>query len=160
MSFLLAYVHNGSTWPQDLLFHVRVYHVCSACSYVLQICLHPMSCYDISYPPCGVTLPPCPEPFAVTSNEIYSAQYPDRIVETELEDGQPCTVTYPGPILTTFPQQTLVGSSALFDMERLLGSRRSFEFEGLLGLGGICGPGSLCNSEPFDDFPYGNCGPV
>uniref|UniRef100_A0A7M4F744 Keratin n=1 Tax=Crocodylus porosus TaxID=8502 RepID=A0A7M4F744_CROPO len=74
----------------------------------------------------------------------------------------PVVVHFPGPILASCPQEsiTLVGSSALFDMERLLGSRRSFEFEGPLGLGGICGPGSLCNSEPFGDFPYGNCGPV
>ncbi|NXU62331.1 KRFJ protein, partial [Horornis vulcanius] len=84
-------------------------------------------------------LPPglaCPEPFAVTRSETCVIKYPDTVVDIVEPDMPPYSVIYPGPTLTTFPQQTVVGSTALLDIRNLLGSR------GFLGFGGRCGPGS------------------
>ncbi|NXI64284.1 KRFJ protein, partial [Anseranas semipalmata] len=75
----------------------------------------------------------CPEPFALTSNETCVIKYPDTIVDIVDPDSPPYSMIYPGPTLTTFPQQTIVGSTALFDIGNLLGSR------GSLGFGGMCG---------------------
>ncbi|NXL93568.1 KRFJ protein, partial [Alectura lathami] len=78
----------------------------------------------------GVT---CPEPFAVTSNETCVIKYPDTVVDIVDPDMPPYSVIYPGPTLTTFPQQTIVGSTALFDIGNLLGSRGSLGFRGVCG---------------------------
>ncbi|NXF89688.1 KRFJ protein, partial [Eubucco bourcierii] len=67
----------------------------------------------------------CPEPFALTSNEVYVVKYPDTKVDILDPDLPPYSVIYPGPTLTTFPQHTIVGSTALFDIRNLLGSRGS-----------------------------------
>ncbi|NWY63708.1 KRFJ protein, partial [Erithacus rubecula] len=85
-------------------------------------------------------LPPglaCPEPFAVTRNETCVIKYPDTVVDIVEPDLPPYSVIYPGPTLTTFPQQTLVGSTALLDIRNLLGPR------GFPGFGGTCALGSL-----------------
>ncbi|TRZ12581.1 hypothetical protein HGM15179_014503 [Zosterops borbonicus] len=68
-------------------------------------------------------LPPdllCPEPFAVTRNETCVIKYPDTVVDVTEPDMPPCWVIYPGPTLTTFPQQTLVATTALLDINNLL----------------------------------------
>ncbi|KFM03058.1 Beta-keratin-related protein, partial [Aptenodytes forsteri] len=78
----------------------------------------------------GVT---CPEPFALTSSETCVIKYPDTVVDIVDPDLPPYSVIYPGPILTTFPQQTIVGSTALFDIRNLLCSR------GYRGFRGMCG---------------------
>ncbi|NWI29727.1 KRFJ protein, partial [Sula dactylatra] len=78
----------------------------------------------------GVT---CPEPFAFTSNETCVIKYPDTIVDIVDPDSPPYSVIYPGPTLTTFPQQTIVGSTALFDIRNLLGSRGCHGFRGMCG---------------------------
>uniref|UniRef100_A0A8C5IVD3 Keratin n=1 Tax=Junco hyemalis TaxID=40217 RepID=A0A8C5IVD3_JUNHY len=72
----------------------------------------------------------CPEPFAVTRNETCVIKYPDTVVDIVEPDFPPYSVIYPGPTLTTFPQQTLVGSTALLDIRNFLGS------QGFLGFGG------------------------
>ncbi|NWI99272.1 KRFJ protein, partial [Crypturellus undulatus] len=95
-----------------------------------------MSLYDECCVPPGIG---CPEPFAVTSNETCVIKYPDTIVDLVDPDLPPRSVIYPGPILTTFPQQTIVGSTALFDLGSFLGSG------GSLGLRGLCGSGTAFN---------------
>ncbi|NWH71959.1 KRFJ protein, partial [Piaya cayana] len=75
----------------------------------------------------------CPEPFAVTSNETCVIKYPDTIVDIAEPDFPPYSVIYPGPTLTTFPQQTLVGTTALFDIRNLFNSRGSLGFRGMCG---------------------------
>ncbi|NXL67614.1 KRFJ protein, partial [Chordeiles acutipennis] len=75
----------------------------------------------------------CPEPFALTSNETCVIKYPDTIVDIVDPDSPPYSVIYPGPILTTFPQQTIVGSTALFDIRNLLDSRGFHGFRGMCG---------------------------
>ncbi|NXS62164.1 KRF3 protein, partial [Brachypteracias leptosomus] len=83
---------------------------------------------------------PCPQPFALTSNETCIIKYPDTIVDILDPDSPPYSVIYPGPTLTTFPQQTLVGSTMLFDVRNLLGSQGSRRFRD------VCGSGTACNS--------------
>ncbi|NXE16986.1 KRFJ protein, partial [Lophotis ruficrista] len=95
-----------------------------------------MSPYNECCLPPGVT---CPEPFAVTSSDTCVIKYPDTIVDIVDPDSPPYSVIYPGPTLTTFPQQTIVGSTALFDVRNLLSSR------GPLGFRGACGSGTACN---------------
>jgi len=94
-------------------------------------------------------LPPgvmCPEPFALTSSETCVVKYPDTVVDIVDPDLPPYSVIYPGPTLTTFPQQTIVGSTALFDIRNLFGSRGSNGFRGM------CGSGTARNSGlPFYD---------
>ncbi|NXC09397.1 KRFJ protein, partial [Orthonyx spaldingii] len=76
----------------------------------------------------------CPEPFAVTCNDTCVIKYPDTIVDIVEPDLPPYSVIYPGPTLTTFPQHTVVGSTALLDVRKFLGSRGSHGFRGRCGL--------------------------
>ncbi|XP_064898813.1 feather keratin B-4 [Columba livia] len=68
-----------------------------------QVNLHPaaMSCYDLCRP-CG------PTPLANSCNEPCVRQCQDSRVIIE---PSPVVVTLPGPILSSFPQNTAVGSS-------------------------------------------------
>ncbi|NXI28094.1 KRFJ protein, partial [Sterrhoptilus dennistouni] len=93
-------------------------------------------------------LPPglvCPEPFAVTRNETCVIKYPDTVVDIAEPDMPPYSVIYPGPTLTTFPQQTVVGTTALLDIRNLLGFH---------GFGGRFGSGSGFDAalSLFDGF--------
>ncbi|NXP85460.1 KRFJ protein, partial [Passerina amoena] len=74
----------------------------------------------------------CPEPFTMTCSKTCVIKYPDTVVDVVKPNCPPYSVIYPGPTLTTFPQQTLVGSTALPDIRNFLGS------QGFLGFGGRC----------------------
>ncbi|NXK92467.1 KRFJ protein, partial [Formicarius rufipectus] len=77
----------------------------------------------------------CPEPFAVTSNETCVIKYPDTVVDIVEPHHPPYSLIYPGPTLTTFPQQTIVGSGALVDVRSFLGARGPLGFGGMFGSG-------------------------
>ncbi|NXG77334.1 KRSC protein, partial [Baryphthengus martii] len=65
-----------------------------------------MSCYDLcSTSACGVYRP---QPLADSCNEPCVRQCPDS---TTLIQPPPVAVTFPGPILSSFPQESVVGSS-------------------------------------------------
>ncbi|NWZ87558.1 KRFJ protein, partial [Poecile atricapillus] len=83
----------------------------------------------------------CPEPFAVTRNDTCVIKYPDTVVDIVEPDLPPYSVIYPGPTLTTFPQQTVVGSRGLLDIRSLLGSQGFHGFGGRLALGSALGAG-------------------
>ncbi|XP_033929308.1 feather beta keratin-like [Melopsittacus undulatus] len=74
-----------------------------AFSLVNEVHLHPtaMSCYDLCRP-CG------PTPLANSCNEPCVRQCQDSRVVIQ---PSPVVVTLPGPILSSFPQNTTVGSS-------------------------------------------------
>ncbi|RLV82478.1 hypothetical protein DV515_00016608 [Chloebia gouldiae] len=74
----------------------------------------------------------CPKPFAVTHNDTCIIKYPDTVVDIVKPNFPPYSVIYPGPTLTTFPQQTLVGSTALLDIRNFLGSQGFHGFGVLL----------------------------
>ncbi|NXY89639.1 KRFJ protein, partial [Alcedo cyanopectus] len=96
----------------------------------------------------------CPKPFTLTSSETCVIKYPDTIVDIVEPNSPPYSVIYPGPTLTTFPQQTLVGTTALFNNRNLLCSG------GSPGFRDVCGSGTACNSAlpghdagNFNSFP-------
>uniref|UniRef100_A0A8C5UKN7 Keratin n=1 Tax=Malurus cyaneus samueli TaxID=2593467 RepID=A0A8C5UKN7_9PASS len=87
-----------------------------------------MSCYDL-YPSsaCGVLRP---QPLADSGNEPCVRQCPDS---TTVIQPPPVVVTFPGPILSSFPQDSVVGSAGA----PVLGA--SGAFPGLWGSGGLRG---------------------
>ncbi|NWU94408.1 KRF4 protein, partial [Upupa epops] len=109
-----------------------------------------MSPYNDCCLPPGVI---CPEPFALTSNETCVVKYPNTIVDIVEPESLPYSVIYPGPTLTTFPQQTIVGTTALFDIRNLLSSRGSHGFRDKCGSGTTCNLGlSFYDTGNFNPF--------
>ncbi|OXB51779.1 hypothetical protein ASZ78_002423 [Callipepla squamata] len=82
-----------------------------------------MSCYDLCPPKTSVAVP---QPIAESCNELCARQCPDS---TAFIQPPPVVVTFPGPILSSFPQQAVVGSLGL---------------GGLYGAGATQGSGGLC----------------
>lgn len=101
---------------------------------------HPtkMSCYDLCPPKTSVAVP---QPIAESCNELCARQCPDS---TAFIQPPPVVVTFPGPILSSFPQQAVVGSSG------------APAFGGSLGLGGLYGAGATQGSGGLCTFgrPY------
>ncbi|KFQ36807.1 Claw keratin, partial [Merops nubicus] len=64
-----------------------------------------MSCFGLSVHSCGVA---APAPLADTANEPCVRQCPDSAVVIQPPAS---VVTFPGPILSNFPQYSVVGSS-------------------------------------------------
>ncbi|XP_036253590.1 scale keratin-like [Molothrus ater] len=83
-----------------------------------------MSCYDLCPPRTSVAVP---QPIAESCNELCARQCPDS---SAFIQPPPVVVTFPGPILSSFPQQAVVGSSG------------APAFGGSLGLGGLYGAGA------------------
>ncbi|XP_074878409.1 uncharacterized protein LOC142036363 [Buteo buteo] len=104
-----------------------------------------MSCYDLCPPKTGVAVP---QPIAESCNELCARQCPDS---TAFIQPPPVVVTFPGPILSSFPQQAVVGSSG------------APAFGGNLGLGGLYGAGATLGSGGLCTFgrPYASpaCSP-
>ncbi|NWU51831.1 KRSC protein, partial [Dromas ardeola] len=94
-----------------------------------------MACYDLcSTSACGVYRP---QPLADSGNEPCVRQCPDS---TTVIQPPPVVVTFPGPILSSFPQGSVVGSSGA---PVLGGSGGSLGYGGLGGYGGSLGYGGL-----------------
>ncbi|NXA44130.1 KRSC protein, partial [Eudromia elegans] len=78
----------------------------------------------------GVT---CPQPIAESYNEPCVQQCPDS---RAVIFSPPVAVTLPGPVLSSFPQESIVGSSGpvgLGSSLSLRGSRRSWGSGGSFG---------------------------
>ncbi|KFP52929.1 Scale keratin, partial [Cathartes aura] len=94
-----------------------------------------MSCYDLcSTSACGVYRP---QPLADSGNEPCVRQCPDS---TTVIQPPPVVVTFPGPILSSFPQDSVVGSSGA---PVLGGYGGSLGYRGLGGYGSSLGYGGL-----------------
>ncbi|XP_069732824.1 feather keratin Cos1-2-like [Phaenicophaeus curvirostris] len=91
-----------------------------------------MSCYNPCQPcqPCG----PCP--LASSCNECCVWQCQSSTVAIE---PSPVVVTLPGPILSSFPQNTVVGSSTSAAVGSILSSQGVPINSGGFGLSGIAG---------------------
>ncbi|XP_042751072.1 feather keratin 4-like isoform X2 [Lagopus leucura] len=85
-----------------------------------------MSCFDLCRP-CG------PTPLANSCNEPCVRQCQDSRVVIE---PSPVVVTLPGPILSSFPQNTAVGSSASAAVGNIL-SAEGVPISGGFGLSGL-----------------------
>ncbi|XP_063213696.1 scale keratin-like [Chroicocephalus ridibundus] len=104
-----------------------------------------MSCYDLCPPKTSVAVP---QPIAESCNELCARQCPDS---SAFIQPPPVVVTFPGPILSSFPQQAVVGSSGapafggslgLGGLYAVVGSSGAPAFGGSLGLGGLYGAGA------------------
>ncbi|XP_074422590.1 uncharacterized protein LOC141734585 isoform X1 [Larus michahellis] len=100
-----------------------------------------MSCYDLCPPKTSVAVP---QPIAESCNELCARQCPDS---SAFIQPPPVVVTFPGPILSSFPQQAVVGSSGA---PAFGGSLGSLGFGGSSGFGGSRGYGN--------SFGLGGCG--
>uniref|UniRef100_A0A493TCC8 Keratin n=3 Tax=Anas TaxID=8835 RepID=A0A493TCC8_ANAPP len=92
-----------------------------------------MSCYNRCLPclPCG----PCgPTPLANSCNEPCVQQCQDSNVFIQ---PSPVVVTLPGPILSSFPQNTAVGSSTSAAVGSILSSQGVPISSGGFGLSGL-----------------------
>ncbi|NWI12255.1 KRSC protein, partial [Crypturellus soui] len=88
-----------------------------------------MSCYDLCpTTSCGIAQP---QPLTDSCNEPCVRQCPDS---TTTIQPPPVVVTFPGPIMSSFPQNSVVGSSGA----PVLGG-----YGGSLGYGGLYGGSSL-----------------
>ncbi|NWS63724.1 KRSC protein, partial [Chunga burmeisteri] len=91
-----------------------------------------MSCYDLCSTAVGGIN--CPQPLADSCNEPCVRQCPDSTTLIQL----PLVVTFPGPILSSFPQDSFVGSSGapvLGGYGGLYGYGGSLGYRGLYGYG-------------------------
>ncbi|XP_064588574.1 claw keratin-like isoform X2 [Zonotrichia leucophrys gambelii] len=121
-----------------------------------------MSCSSLCVPSCGVATP---APLADTCNEPCVRQCPDSTVVIQPPAS---VVTFPGPILSSFPQQSAVGSAGApyvgAGSGGAFGSRGGYGGYGALGgYGGYGGRGGYggwgCGG--YGGWGYGglgNCG--
>ncbi|XP_065605003.1 claw keratin-like [Cyrtonyx montezumae] len=102
-----------------------------------------MSCSSLCAPACGVA---APTPLADSYNEACVRQCPDSTV---LIQPPASMITFPGPILSSFPQSSVVGSAGVPAIGAGLGGSfgRGAGFGGYGGLGGYGGYGG-----------FGSCG--
>ncbi|XP_068270773.1 claw keratin-like [Nyctibius grandis] len=128
-----------------------------------------MSCSNLCVPSCGVA---APAPLADTANEPCVRQCPDSTV---LIQPPPSVVTLPGPILSSFPQYSVVGSAGApgvgWGYGGTFGGRGGFGGSwGYGGYGGLGGYGGYGGYGGFGSCGYGgwgrghrylngNCGP-
>ncbi|KAM4880483.1 feather keratin B-4-like [Sylvia borin] len=108
-----------------------------------------MSCYDL-YPSsgCGVLRP---QPLAESGNEPCVRQCPDS---TAVIQPPAVVVTFPGPILSSFPQDSVVGSAGA---PVLAASGASLGSGGSLGYGGF-GYGGYGGLYGYGGYGYGGYG--
>ncbi|XP_009987193.1 PREDICTED: scale keratin-like [Tauraco erythrolophus] len=103
-----------------------------------------MACKDLYPPKTSVAVP---QPIADSCNELCARQCPDS---TAFIQPPPVVVTFPGPILSSFPQQAVVGSSGAPAFGGKLG------LGGLYGVGATLGSGGLCTfGTPYTSPAYG-----
>ncbi|XP_059727044.1 scale keratin-like [Haemorhous mexicanus] len=108
-----------------------------------------MSCYDLyPYSSCGALRP---QPLADSGNEPCVRQCPDS---TTVIQPPPVVVTFPGPILSSFPQDSVVGSAGA---PVLAASGTSLGYGGLYGYGGYghLGYGGLYGYGGYGHLGYG-----
>ncbi|XP_066194231.1 scale keratin-like [Sylvia atricapilla] len=125
-----------------------------------------MSCYDLcsTSSGCGVLRP---QPLAESGNEPCVRQCPDS---TAVIQPPAVVVTFPGPILSSFPQDSVVGSAGAPVLAGYGGSSlgygglgacggSSLGYGGLYGYGGSSlGYGGLCGYGGYGSLGYGGLG--
>ncbi|NWV12821.1 KRSC protein, partial [Ptilonorhynchus violaceus] len=117
-----------------------------------------MSCYDL-YPSsaCGVLRP---QPLADSGNEPCVRQCPDS---TTVIQPPAVVVTFPGPILSSFPQDSVVGSAGApvlgaSGVSLGYGGLRGYGGYGSLGYGGLYGYGGYGSLGYGGLYGYGGYG--
>ncbi|NWQ81724.1 KRFA protein, partial [Columbina picui] len=102
-----------------------------------------------NYSPCDVS---CPTPYADACNELCVTSCGDS---RAVVYPPPVTIVFPGPILSSCPQESFVGSSAP------LGLGSSFGYESSFGSGASLGGrySYPCYSRRYTSYRRGSCGP-
>ncbi|NXJ57497.1 KRSC protein, partial [Spizaetus tyrannus] len=138
-----------------------------------------MSCYDLCSAAVGGIN--CPQPLADSGNELCVCQCPDS---TTVIQPPPVIITFPGPILSSFPQDSVVGSSEALVLGGYgsslgcvcygslgygglnsyggssLGCGALYGYGGSLGYRGLYGSGSCSPySYRYSRYSHGSCGP-
>ncbi|KAM9214845.1 uncharacterized protein RG961_012566 [Leptosomus discolor] len=90
--------HEQTAWTRQLQFLAPAHRVHSPASLNQNI-----SCSSLCAPSCGVA---APAPLADTTNEPCVRQCPDSMVVIQ---PPPSVATFPGPILSSFPQYSVAG---------------------------------------------------
>ncbi|NXF12856.1 KRFJ protein, partial [Smithornis capensis] len=95
--------------------------------------------------PCEVT---CPQPLASAWNQpcVTSCGDSRAVIQPP-----PVVITFPGPILSSCPQESIVGSSAPLGLDRPLGLQGSLVYGGYLS--------SSSSSRSLWSQRSGGCGP-
>lgn len=160
MKGLVCASHHSRGRYSDLPFAFQTYLSCRTMSY----------CGDACVPysnPCELS---CPPPLANACNELCVTSCDDS---RAVVYPPPVVLTFPGPILSSCPQESVVGSagplgiSAPFGAGGCLGYRgygNPIGLRGSLLFGGAYGPGGACNynrpySSAFPPLGRGYCGP-
>ncbi|XP_042640848.1 claw keratin-like [Tyto alba] len=108
-----------------------------------------MSCSSLCNTSCGVA---APAPLADTCNEPCVRQCPDSTVVIQPPAS---VVTFPGPILSSFPQHSSVGSAGA----PVIASGFGGSFGGRGGSGGYGGSGGWGGYGSYGGFGgFGGCG--
>uniref|UniRef100_A0A8C3USA4 Keratin n=1 Tax=Catharus ustulatus TaxID=91951 RepID=A0A8C3USA4_CATUS len=120
------------------------------------ITLDKMSCYDL-YPSsaCGVLRP---QPLADSGNEPCVRQCPDS---TTVIQPPAVVVTFPGPILSSFPQDSVVGSAGA-PVLAASGASLGYGGYGYGGYGGFAWAAPSCSPCTFPRYSkrvWDTCGP-
>ncbi|NXW08657.1 KRFJ protein, partial [Fregetta grallaria] len=126
-------------------------------------------CKDLCIPysnPCEVT---CPQPWANACNELCVTSCDDS---RAVIYPPPVVLTFPGPILSSCPQESVVGSCGPLGIDRpgsggclgyrgygnAVGLRGSILFGGSNGYGGACNYSRSYNSG-YSSLGRGSCSP-
>ncbi|XP_056341096.1 uncharacterized protein LOC130249942 isoform X4 [Oenanthe melanoleuca] len=117
---LAAWAHLRASWPSPHLCHAKMscYDVCP-----------PRSSYELCTPKTSVAVP---QPIAESCNELCARQCPDS---SALIQPPPVVVTFPGPILTSFPPASRGGLLRSTGLWRLPGAGRPLRRRRHPGLG-------------------------
>ncbi|XP_030821076.1 claw keratin-like isoform X3 [Camarhynchus parvulus] len=107
-----------------------------------------MSCSSLCVPSCGVATP---APVADTCNEPCVRQCPDSTVVIQPPAS---VVTFPGPILSSFPQQSAVGSAGA----PYVGAGAGGAFGSRGAYGGYGGYGALGGYGGYGGYGGWGCG--
>ncbi|XP_030329545.1 claw keratin-like [Strigops habroptila] len=108
-----------------------------------------MSCSSLSVPSCGVATP---YPLADTTNEPCVRQCQSSTVVIQPPAS---VVTFPGPILSSFPQHSVVGSAGVPAIAGGYGG----SFAGYGGYGGLGGYGGYGGLGGYGGYGgYSSCG--
>ncbi|NXI42726.1 KRFJ protein, partial [Galbula dea] len=105
------------------------------------------------FPPCQVT---CPQPVANAWNQPCVTSCGDS---RAVIYPPPVVMTFPGPILSSCPQESIVGSSAPSSSGSLFGSMSSLGPCGSYGSGSLYSYGRSYSSYGSSGYGFGSCRP-
>ncbi|NXG77332.1 KRFA protein, partial [Baryphthengus martii] len=113
------------------------------------------SCTYGSYSPCEVT---CPQPYAGAWNQPCVTSCGDS---RAVVYPPPVAIVFPGPILSSCPQESIVGTSAPLEIGGSFGYGGSLSAQSSFGSSASLGSrfSYPCYSRRYTTYSRGSCGP-